>query len=814
MVIQQTESDLIVTGNSPIPQSEAHNVISGLHNIVNTFAAAHIRPLRLEFTARDEGEAQGDTSMGWLVFLAILAAFFYWAHQAGKKSAVRKARPKPMDNFRLEPVTRSSRTYTSGTIEQSDNSTPAKWISANETVQIHGFTIQAGLFYLGGKFLGQSRYHIENCLIDPTLRVAPSGGNSELPYWPAYAQISPAARRTYLQWLADGRTDPHVDVGYAFLFFYGLERRLFVDKDLTEADRILAEVKRLKGVYSENNSFQRYSDALLEAADILLGRASADPQLTFPARIGYGMPFSLKLYLGKKLAERARLDATDALAWILSSPETYNRTPVTRCFDEFKILWKLRFETKYPNGMKVTPPKTMLRMQYTACSGKFTVDLTPPGDIPDISAVSAPLKPLRQIFFDCVEELDPYSRFIGRKPASKGKPESLLLLPKEVQNAMPNSPMTAISDHLEKAFADANLVVTSTENMAKRFGLETDKAKTAQAILSQLAPALDAMNVGFEPDKRFGSASFPKDGTMVLFRLGADKSVNPDKPEYQAAKAMTEVTSLAAAADGGINDAEYDALRADITGMTGLTAVERDRLTAYAKLLSVDTPRQQGVLNRLAKLSGPEKSRAARSAIAAVLADGHADPAEVRFLEKMYKALGLSADELYSAIHRGAVTIDEPVTIIGEEAIKGIPIPAKPATQALPSCPEGVKIDMARLERIKSETSAVSNLLADIFVEEEDAPPPVQSKLSGDSAFDGLDVPHAKLVALFLTKPELDRGEFEEQARSLRLMPDGAIEAINDWAFDTFDEPLLEGDDTIAVAPHLVDRLKEMEARV
>ncbi len=119
---------------------------------------------------------------------------------------------------------------------------------------------------------------------------------------------------------------------------------------------------------------------------------------------------------------------------------------------------------------------------------------------------------------------------------------------------------------------------------------------------------------------------------------------------------------------------------------------------------------------------------------------------------------------------------------------------------------------MARLERIKSETSAVSNLLANIFVEELAAPPPTPVAAEA-SHFEGLDAAHAKLLTLFLTKPEFDRGDFEEQARGLQLMPDGAMETINDWAFDTFDEALLDGDDTIVIADHLIDKLKEMEVR-
>jgi hypothetical protein len=38
------------------------------------------------------------------------------------------------------------------------------------------------------------------------------------------------------------------------------------------------------------------------------------------------------------------------------------------------------------------------------------------------------------------------------------------------------------------------------------------------------------------------------------------------------------------------------------------------------------------------------------------------------------------------------------------------------------------------------------------------------------------------------------RVDFAAIAKSLRLLPDGAIERINDWAYDQFDERLLDED--------------------
>jgi hypothetical protein len=78
------------------------------------------------------------------------------------------------------------------------------------------------------------------------------------------------------------------------------------------------------------------------------------------------------------------------------------------------------------------------------------------------------------------------------------------------------------------------------------------------------------------------------------------------------------------------------------------------------------------------------------------------------------------------------------------------------------------------------------------------------------SAFDGLDAGHAELIKFLETKGEVARPEFESRAKALRLLPDGAIERINDWSFDRFDEPLLEDGENIVLSPHLRGRLAEL----
>ena len=114
-------------------------------------------------------------------------------------------------------------------------------------------------------------------------------------------------------------------------------------------------------------------------------------------------------------------------------------------------------------------------------------------------------------------------------------------------------------------------------------------------------------------------------------------------------------------------------------------------------------------------------------------------------------------------------------------------------------------------------THEVSKLLAEIFdgpaeLEPDESGPEETDPDSGvlqDLGFAGslLDNEHNQLVQMLAKSPRWPRSEFNRIASNLGLMPAGAIETINEGAFNCCDEPLLEGDDPIEVNE---DALKEM----
>ena len=93
----------------------------------------------------------------------------------------------------------------------------------------------------------------EPSAIDPALPTAKPQGPVPAPdYYPSYRELTPEQRWVYLCWLED-ITAP-IDIGYVFIFYYGLERCLFTEKWL----QAFLTVSALRTQH-QNNSFQWYS---------------------------------------------------------------------------------------------------------------------------------------------------------------------------------------------------------------------------------------------------------------------------------------------------------------------------------------------------------------------------------------------------------------------------------------------------------------------------------------------------------------------------------------------------------------------------
>ncbi|KFJ90745.1 Tellurite resistance protein TerB [Pseudomonas sp. 1-7] len=681
------------------------------------------------------------------------------------------------------------------------NSANVRWLSAGETIEVAGENIPIGLIYVG-EDKNRRNGPSEPSLINPKLKVA--RGIVDISerltsYWPSYGSISPEARRAYLQWLSSGRKAPHANIGYVFLFFYGLERRVFVDAKTDQAAAadipiIIAEVERLLSIYGKNNSFNNYASRFvdfLRQGQILARRYQKAPPAPLP--YGYEMPVDLRIGLGQLAADKQPMPADWALAWVLSDHNVGKRTPVTRCKEAFAQLFRMRYEERYGAGMVLPQNKTRLRLQYnTASAGLPPQELDGLSGIPDVTATSAARKKLQQLVDECTVQLEPYSRYLGRNPGTPDALEGLLQLP---VNLWPPTARTALVE-LKQRIGDG-MVVMSFGELAGR--LQSAGSLSREKVLT-LARALESLHIGIEPDVLTGSRTPKAEDNVALFATQAEDGDLRSSPAYSAASVTLDLACAVAAADGDTSPQEIMLLSQHIDSWSHLSGAHRKRLKAHLRLQLNQPPTLQSLKKKLEPLAEPAKRVVAAFLAHLAQVDGEVSPAEVKLLERVYKTLQLDPQSLYNDLH---------VAASGSSVGSSQTTPSIPG--ASPSKPVGgFALDQERIAQLQRETEQVSALLAQVFVDDKPAESDdevVEETVEDTSSICGLDADHSAFLRVLVSRTEWSRDELEAVASDMELMLDGALEQINDMAFEHFDMPVTEGEDPFEVNPDIMDKL-------
>src|SRR6266404_7908881 len=99
-------------------------------------------------------------------------------------------------------------------------------------------------------------------------------------YYPTYAGLSPEQKWIYLNWLRDIVTP--IDVGYFFIYYYGLERQLLIG----EFDLAFQEILLLRQ-HHKHSSFLAYSNAALLHSCILRKRRDKLDELYQTGELGF-----------------------------------------------------------------------------------------------------------------------------------------------------------------------------------------------------------------------------------------------------------------------------------------------------------------------------------------------------------------------------------------------------------------------------------------------------------------------------------------------------------------------------------------------
>lgn len=130
---------------------------------------------------------------------------------------------------------------------------------ANMTCPYEGFTIKISALGPNEPSLLYLKFPIE--------QPKPSELVERPPYYPFYSELTPKQKYFYWKFLSDPY-NPSNDIGYVFIFYYGLERHLLYGN----FDKAFDIILKLRDIYN-NRSFQNYSASALILSAMIHKRA-------------------------------------------------------------------------------------------------------------------------------------------------------------------------------------------------------------------------------------------------------------------------------------------------------------------------------------------------------------------------------------------------------------------------------------------------------------------------------------------------------------------------------------------------------------
>jgi len=667
--------------------------------------------------------------------------------------------------------------------EKSKNKTPGKWIKFSESITIKGQTFSSGNFYFGGNLTSLDGYGTEASLVDDSLKVEnkPSGFEDEsLGYWPKFISLSPKGRGAFLSWLSGNRSDPETPLGYVFIYFYGIERRITVDSinqtvDDTEFKELFDEILRLKGIYGSSRSFSNYSTRLLEIMCLLRPHVVSHPELEKnPKRDS----LLFKHRLATTVSEERPVTAELALAWIRFYPDYNLKKPARRCIYEFSQIFTHRYRKKYGDGIVVKPNKTRLKIEYHPASSSLRGLSLPQQDLPDPSNLKGPVNKLIAIADECTAELDAYSRYLAKPDTSRTDIEAVLLLPDELSDLGAILGLGKFKKWADDAISTKNGLVDVEEFWTyAKSPLPSKINKKEAELIQNLA---QKAGYGLAPDTRYHHAKTSADGKLVLFSEGHGKYFEPSKAYSEMGMAL-RLGAMVATIDSHVDQAELNLLTQLIEHDTNLSPTEKQSLHAYL-VWRLNTPSNiTGLKARLETLGKAEKAAVSRILVGVAMADGKIDPEEIKQLEKLYTLLGLDKALVTGDIH-------------GMSSSKAGSRPSSPQSKLISPASTSFQLDESILAIHELETKDVQGMLGAIFMEDEPTDESNETAMDATAVEEapGIDKQHYSLFESLIRKDKWTSEEVEALCRDSGLMVSGALETINDWSFDRVDAAVLE----------------------
>lgn len=679
------------------------------------------------------------------------------------------------------------------------------WVGNGESIHIQGFTIHNPLTYWSNK-----KYPDASC-INATLKVErpKTGALSSLPYWPQYNVITPVQRWKYLSWLSQERNTDLDEIGYAFIFFYGLERRAIIERN--DVGLILDEVNRLLSRYPSSNSFNSY---LNQFKAYLIGLQLSelnDEEIRryFPSLDNLDER-STKILISWFCSNNRSLQWKLCYSLSRNSPEFQRTNIAKKTPDLLTLLFRKKFQQSFPDGISRISEFEQFVLNYRPASPSLLgkVGHTPgssfiePLSLPIPNLNSQPFQTLKKIWNNCIDELKPVVNKLNKTEGSITR-DVYCLLPDVLKEDIPHPDLAAWQNFLAtKQLVDRSILLPVSDiahliGIEKRNVLTTSQSNTITSLVKDLGGIIT-------PDQTISGAPYKWSDTVAIIPI-RDKEWTITE-NFQSAALIFGIAYGIATSDKEVSEIEENYLNKFVSEQFSLNPFEIECLKGLQKVLEIQPPILSKIGKRLSKhLNSEQKIDLANFLGEIVLLDNKFVKGEQKAIKTVFKAFEIEpsvSDEFLKKFLARHIP-DEPITVQKAGCVrKGETIPER-----VPK-PE-FTIDREKLKRTMEDTRAVQNILSAVFQQEQEesiieSEPEVKIPVKSDIRKPDIDLPfppetiplldvkYLFMLHDIMQTNELSQDEFTSLAKKHNLMPRAAFDDINTWADEELGDFLLE----------------------
>lgn len=638
---------------------------------------------------------------------------------------------------------------------------------------------------------------VDASTIVTSLPAGRAAGAEPLPLWPSYVAASPQQRGAYLDWLAGDRTNPETPIGYVFIHFYGLERRMLVDQ--LDHEVLRAELKRLLSIYGDPaRSFQSYASNLLTFVALpALSGLSEFAVYAQLADLAADNPTALSALLAWFHLHGRPLPVRHAMLVASTMEGAKGGTVVTRAKAELEELFSIRYRERCGDGVRLEASQRPQVVQYFPASPSFRrTSRQLRISIPNVLGRPSQFEPLVALWNECLGDLRKLSLARRERADAPLTADAWLALPPELREDYDHPDQDRWDETVLAAPPLGAFRIISAGRLAMLAGISVDDRVTG-ARLRRAVETAALLGYAVEPDARVAARSMPANAELAIWRTKA--TAVPDPKLWKSVHTMLSLTLSVAASDGAVADEEAHTVHVLIEELYTLDEEMRTRVAALRWILSRQPARATAIAKRLKESrSAAELAKVGRVLVAVAAVDGVVVEREHQVLKGLYKAMGLPPSALSSAIVASGAYLESDAPVQVRAAGPGANGEAIPRPRD--ARPAG--LDAPAIAAILAETREVALLLAEVL-EDEDEPEPAAMKGAPARAAAGstpapngvwssLDARYHVVLRELLSRSSWTVGEVRSLATRSKLMPGAILEVVNTWAEERFGEQVIE----------------------